>query len=104
MVVPIAHFILNYMLLSAGVLTKCSQRTVRREDIIGKEGKMNKWIGTDRRMCYSLNAALALWKREKGAMSGNVGHHQMVEGVKCYFKEFGSYSMNNKRQLNIVEW
>lgn len=42
MVVPSVHFILNYMLLSAGVLTKCSYRTVRREDIIGKEGRMNK--------------------------------------------------------------
>lgn len=36
-------------------------------------------------------------------MSGNVGHQQMVQGVKCYFKEFGSYSMDNKKQLNILE-
>lgn len=42
MVMPIVRFMLNYMLLSAGVLTKCSQNTVRREDIIGKEGRMNK--------------------------------------------------------------
>ena len=35
--------------------------------------------------------------------SRNVGYHQMLDGVKCYFKEFGFYSMGNKKQLNILE-
>lgn len=35
--------------------------------------------------------------------SRNVGYHQMVDGVKCYFKDFGFYSMGNKKQQNILE-
>lgn len=30
-------------------------------------------------------------------MSRNVGYQQMVNGVKCYFKEFGSFSMDNEK-------
>ena len=32
-----------------------------------------------------------------------IKYHQMADGSKYYFKEFGFYSMGNKKQLNMLE-
>lgn len=58
---------------------------------------MNKGTETDRQSTYSLNAVTDLCKGEMEDKSGNVGHHKMVDSIKYYFKEFGFYSIGNKK-------
>lgn len=87
---------LNHTLPSTGAIGKASQMRMSRKDITGKENRMNKLTGTYRKRTCGLSAVLNLRKGEKEDTSRNVEYYQMVDGVKCYFKEFGFYSMNNK--------
>lgn len=64
---------------------------------------MNKEAERDRQRTYSLNAAMNLWKGGMEAKSRNLKYHQMVDGIKYYFKEFEFHSMDNKKQLKILE-
>lgn len=69
----------------------------------GKEEKMNRRAETDRKRMYGLNAVMNLWNGEMKDQSRYVKYHQMVDGIKYYFKEFGFYLMGNKKRLNMLE-
>lgn len=51
---------LNHTLPSPGAIGKASQMRMSRKDITGKENRMNKVTGTDRKRTCGLSAVLNL--------------------------------------------